>query len=372
MAGIDKILILTLERSEYRNWAVLGGNVALQTPEEKVGFVRGHDNKDYDDDMEKIGHAAEKDGFPHVQQFGRGLQNDYIIQSASGTCQAWNYSRILRYIASGKETCLVTWNDRLMTLPFPFMDKITRELQGKDEDFYMWQLRVRFGDPQYEAIDNVRMLIQYPDKFITEEDHREYVHLFLLDNWEYFNNTMNNRWIREVQEFIEKHYYGKEMQLDPQKYVEKYLMKNLIGLDESIVFSPKGAAWMLKHAIEMDDPDETPIADDHPMVIARKELMSIFEERKKVDQNLSMAYHDWSEPLYRRNNFDSWIASDLATPTLEAIDAGKGIYCPNQIGATYIKDWLRMGSTVDWTTQKHKWFDDMRTKSTDINYLDVP
>ena len=348
--GIDKHLIQTLKRSTNRHWAMRGGAGAMQTPKDKIHFIAGHDNLDYDNDMTAVADAAAADGFAYAHCFAKGLKDDVLSQSASGVCQVWNFSRILRHIALGNETCLVTWDDRVITLPFPFMDKITTHLQNRDEDFYFWQLRIRIGDAYDLTPDNIRILKCYPE-FIGDEKTQQAFSDLMLKDWDMFKFTLTERWISDYCQFINNHYAGLDMTLQPHTYVEKHLQKNRIGYDESMVISPQGAAWILLNAFDMEDLDP---ADDDP------------------DKPL------WTTAVQRRNTFDSWMFVDLEPHVHKAIRDGKGIYCPKEIGYKYIHDWLPMGSDVDWANKEHNdevtgiSAEDIRNISSDINFLEIP
>ena len=252
--GIDKHLILTLERSKNRQRTVLGGSVAMQTPIEKIRFIKGHDNKEFGDSINRIAMESDRDGFPNVKHFARGVENHIFGQSPSGACQAWNYCRILRHIAMGDEVCMVTWDDRILTLPFPIVNTIIDELQSRKEEFYLFQLRVRIGDV-YQ--DNERICKVYPQLI---ENTYEYIELIERDRG-MFDELLNERWIDEFDGFMKSHYSGVSVIDSPKEYVEKYIQKNRLGFDESLVLSPQGAAWLLleainiKEVVEPDDPE---------------------------------------------------------------------------------------------------------------------
>ena len=342
--GIDKHLILTLERSEHRQWAVLGGSTAMQTPSEKIHFVKGHDNKDYQDDMRKIADAAEADEFPYVHYFARGLKNSDIGQSASGVCQVWNYSRILKYIALGTETCLITWDDRILTLPFPLVDRITTELQRREEEFYFLQLRIRMGDA-YDVTPDIMRICKLHPELLGDAD-RQKLYFELMDrDFMMFADTLKEKWALDFENFRMAHFNSPEIFTSPEDYVKKYLQKNHLGYDESFIISPKGAAWLLLQAFEMEDLDPDNETEDTPY---------------------------WETVIHRRNTFDTWMVNDLGEPVKKAIDAGKGIYCPADIGFKYIHDWLPMGSSVEWSNASNAEIEEIRTRTSEINFLEIP
>ena len=338
--SIDKHVVLTLERSSNRHWSMLGGARAMGIPTEKICFVKGHDNKEFDDDMEDIAEAAEVDGFPHVKYFAKGLKNEAVSQSASGVCQAWNFSRILRYIAFSNETHLITWDDRMITIPFSWLDKIIDELEIRKEDFYLFQLRVRMGDS--ELIENERILKCHPELI---GDITEYDKLF-IDDFDEFDSKLKEKWKDEFRQFKESQYKDYGLLETPEKYINKYIQRNMVGYDESMVISPKGAAWLLSEALNMKDLDPNDDVEGEPY---------------------------WFTAACRRICFDAWIGLDLVNdPLKKALKEGKGIYCPKRIGYKYIEDWMPMGSDVEWANKNHERFENFRNISTKVDFLDIP
>lgn len=344
MMGINAHLILTLKRSTQRHAAVLGGTLAMHTPYEKIAFVVGHDNKDFDDDPKAIAAAAELDGFPCVHQFAMGLKDDIISQSVGGVAQAWNYLRILRYIATGNKTCIITWDDRIVSLPFPFIEKITTALQNRDEEFYLWQLRVRMGDAYYLTPNYERIGTDYPELLGNLKEQTRLVDLMKTD-FEAYMKVSLHKWDTEYDTFLNDHYTGNAMVMPAQRYIDKYLQKRMMGYDEMFVISPKGAAWLLLQAMNMDILDPTNEPENRPY---------------------------WENTLNRRSHFDCFLMSDLQALVQKAIDSNKGIYCPKLMGYRYVHDWMPMGSDVEWANKEHTDAEALRTKSTAINFVDIP
>ena len=342
--GIDKHLILTLKRSVQRHRAVLGGSLAMQTPYEKIKFVVGHDNKDFDDDAKAIALAAEMDGFPYVHQFAMGLKDEVISQSVGGVAQAWNYARILRYIARGDETCLITWDDRILSMHFPFTERIVTELQSRDEEFYLLQLRVRVGDAYYLTPNYERIARVYPELMGDKRDQQQFIKLMETDFGK-FMKSVQKKWDSEYDYFVDDHYIGNEMSIPIEKYVDKYFQKNMIGYDEMFVISPKGAAWLLMEAMNM-------------------EILDPKDEKEGIPY--------WETVLNRRGHFDCWIISDTKPAVNKAIRDGKGIYCPKSMAYRYVRDWMPMGSDVEWANKEHEGAEKLRTTSTKIPFLDIP
>ena len=337
--GIDKHLMLTLERSGDRQKTIFGASTAMQTPADKTFFVKGHDNKDFNDDMKSIAIAAEQDGFPYIHNFAHGISDHFLAQSASGVAQAWNFSRILRYIAMGDDICLVTWDDRVLTLPFPFIETIATALQERKEEFYFWQLRIRMSID--DKMDNMKITEVYPDLIDNVDSYIE----LRERNAEMWNEVLNEKWVLDYQQFKKDQYQDMSMITEPEKYIDKYIQVGHCGYDESLIISPEGATWLLLQAFEMEelDPDYNPTEEFH-----------------------------WKRTLYRRNCFDAWMGNDLVDPVNEAISDSKGIYCPGQIGYRFVDEWLPMGSDVDWVNKSNTEYESFRTKSTDINFLEVP
>lgn len=334
--GIDKHLILTLERSVNRHWAMLGGAIALQTPIEKIHFVKGHDNLDYDDDMKRVEDSAEADGFSYIHNFTKGLKNEFVQQCAGAACQAWNYGRILRYIAVGDENCLVTWDDRMITVPFPLIDNIVDEFEDRKEEFYLWQLRVRMGATTSTCND--RIIAENPELIDNVPKYRE----LMKTNYGQFDEELNKKWESDFQKFLDFHYSGNFIDL-PDDYINRHFQKKMIGYSESMVLSPKGASWLLLQALNMKELDSK---DD------------------------SESGDWWEQEISRRAAFDAWIASDLRIAADKEIIEEKGIYCPKEIGYKYIDDWLPIGSDVNWTNPDHK-IDKLRKLTTNINFLEI-
>ena len=340
--GIDKHYILTIEKSADRRQAMLGGTRALQTPLDKIKFIKGRTPDAFNDDMRLIGNAARADGFAFVEQFGRGLSDAVVAQSASGVIQTWNIARILRHIADGDETVLFTWDDRITTLPFPFIDRITTALQERDEEFFAFQLRVRIGDALYQYIDYKKVSLFYPHVLpeITQQRYKT----MLAEDYDGFKKLFDTQIENEYQQFINSHYYGAEMTAHPLVYINKYLQQNLIGYDESLVLSPKGAGWLLLQALKMEDIDDSQETADTP-------------------------YYETA--VHRRNTFDCFMMHDLKPSVDVAIADNKGLYCPKNLTSRYVHDWLPMSSNVDWAQKENEDVETLRTLATDVEYLEI-
>ena len=141
--GIDRHVLLTTDGSFDRQWSVFGGVTVMDTPVATIDFIKGVDRLDYHNDMVLVANFGASDGFPFLHHFAKGIRTKYLQQSAGGVALIWNYARILRHIVNSGETILVTWDDRVITVPFEILDAVTEELQNRDDPFYLWQLRIR-------------------------------------------------------------------------------------------------------------------------------------------------------------------------------------------------------------------------------------
>ncbi len=211
---IDKILVLTLERCVDRQYAWLGASQMRDIPLERVRFVKGQDDKDYDS-MAAIVKAAENNGFPFVEEFAIGTVTDYVQQTPGSVCQVWNYGRILRHISERSEVCLVIHDDKMVNVSFNIINIIINELLSREaEEFYVCQLAQR-GDINEIALD------QDKDRF---EIDRISTAVFQA----IFNHAIVS-------------------------YEDFFLKKGIAGYDETMVLSPAGAAWILNFLYNSDD-----------------------------------------------------------------------------------------------------------------------
>ena len=154
---------------------------------------------------------------------------------------------------------------------------------------------------------------------------------------------VNDRNTNEYNKFLKDNYRYLAGDSDVSTLVDSHIKKGIVGYDEMIVFSPKGAAWMLLNAMEMEE----------------------------LDPHYEGDGTWWDSTVCRRSCFDAWIARDLYGPIEEAVAGGKGLYCPKEIGYRYIHDWLPMGSDVEWGDLSVEWIQKYRTRSTDVVFEDV-
>ena len=203
---IDKIIVMTLARSQNRQWAFLGASSIMQVDPSLIYFANGKDNLDYDDDMEKIVEAATTDGFPWVADYARDMKDEFRQQTPATACQAWNYCRILRYLVEHSQTALVIFDDKMFTLDFSLLMELTAEAKAvEDKEFYALQLMLRGGGAELHLPE-----LSYHTRHQMSSDI-------------YAGAT------------------GK-----PGTYRDLFLQETITGYDETFVFSPQGAEWFLK------------------------------------------------------------------------------------------------------------------------------
>ena len=287
---IEQVIALTIEKAANRRWMYQGIMLEKGIPVEAIHFFRGKSYTEFASDYNRIADAAEKDGFSFVRQFQGYGDTGIVQQHPAQMCQLWNYARILRYIVETQKTTLVTWDDRTLTVPFSMLNVIIEQLKNKDKPFYTFQLRLR-GQTEY---------LQLPEE---EDDELNDLH---------------------AEQF--RAYTSIEHEID---YTYIFTRWGFYGYDETIVFSPKGAEWLLTQLIALDDID----AD-----IKKMPYMDISLKQK---------------PLYNsRLNLDNWLCWGLR-PIIDAERKAdtKGFYCPRYPGYDFIQDAHAFGSDTYWDSK---------------------
>lgn len=217
---IDRVYVLTLKRCVDRHQAWLAASQMRDIPLEIVGFVEGHDDRDFED-MHEIAAFAEADGFGFVEQYALGTVTEYVQQTPASVCQVWNFSRILRHIAEHDHISLILTDDKMLTVSFRVLNLIVDELLSvEDEEFFLFQLLQR-GDLNEIAYQ--------------EQDRFERHDLSSLVFDAVFHHVVPS-------------------------YKEFFLKSGVVGYDESMVLSPEGADWILGC---MDRADDFYIFYDH-------------------------------------------------------------------------------------------------------------
>ena len=204
---IDKIIVMTLDRSVNRQWAFMGASAMMNIDPSFIHFAIGKDNLDFDNNMHKVGKAADKDGFSFVVEYARGMKNEYAHQTAASVCQVWNYCRILRFLYETNQTALILFDDKMINVDFIGLMTLVGELQSKESgEFYAAQLMLR-GTPDVLKIPSM-----------TPE--------------------LRNSLALEA-------FNGLGFGDTPKEASHMFFQEGMSGYDESIVFSPEGANWFL-------------------------------------------------------------------------------------------------------------------------------
>ena len=304
---IDKIIGLTIPKRRTRCWYWLGYNMSKGVPLDALSFWEGETPLEYGNSYKRIADAAAKDGFEFVRHF-EGYDNIMVIQQhPAQICQLWSYAQILRHIADGDEITMVTWDDRYLAVPFYILNEIVYEmLNDNKREFYLFQLRIRGLELEYKPKPVNTQLLKYIYGAITASSH------------------------------------------SPINIMESFTQLGIIGLDESIVFSPAGAAWVLEelHKVEPVDPE---LKD--------------------------FRYMDMSEGVQRGlymkcMNLDSWIRSSLVPIVQKKVkDDPVGIYYPISPEISFIAEGLMMGSDTQFLTENTEHEYRKFEKETELDFL---
>lgn len=280
----NQIIVMSLERTpeRYERWR--GAAAILKIDPNIISIAFGKDNLDFDDDSQKVAEAAADDGFPFITEYAQDKVEHGLQQNAATVCQAWNYCRILRELIERQETSLIIFDDKMLTVDFKDFCRVAEELQDvKGEEFYAAQLNLRGHTDE----------LNFPE----------------ID--------LNQR-IRTSLEVFQGAFGG---MID--SYRDLFFRKGIMGYDESILFSPAGAEWMLKC--------------------------------------LDMA------PDYYRY-LDHFICHALPDFAKSAIKRDKGIYCPAEIGYQFVDVFMEMGTTTDYAIKNTPMYEPSRRK-VPINYF---
>jgi len=262
---LDNIYVLTLKRSTDRHESFLGAasHPLCGIPEDLIKFFVGIDAKDYNDDMQAVADAAAQDGFGFVEEYALGTKTEYVQQTAGSVAQVWGYARMLRDIAEKGETTLIIWDDKMLTVPFTFFHDVLVMLQETEKPFYMWQLILRgdFGETELSEVSPRIRAYRSAAVFSALLTHTLDSPLdFLID-------------------------------------------EGLRGYDETILYSPEGAEWMLEKLQSADE-------------------FYLF--------------------------FDHFLCNGLKTAVADAINDDKGFYCPAEYGYNFATVNRPMGTLTDW------------------------
>ena len=294
---IDRYIILTIPRSVKRHWAMIGGAAAMRVPEDKLFFYAGVSAENYQNDMKEVAKAASAEGYTFLNQFAIGLKSAWVQQSAGNVALFWNWARILEWIAASGETVLLTWDDRILTVPFSILEKVVSELYSRPEPFYIFQLRLRAG----------------------------WDHLQQVGRMEYKQNDSVP---------LETDFFIRSVYADIENYHAAYLQNGLLGYDESMVFSPRGASWLLEQMFLMEDLTDELVDFQFKDIELRETTPETLEARQRS-----------------RLNNDNWLWYGNLESVKKALSDRKGLYCPKRIGYAFIDEPLQMGTNVHWNTE---------------------
>lgn len=284
---IDKIIALTIPKRINRCWLFTGYNLAKGVPLEKISFWRGEVPITYGDSFNRIADAAEDDGFPFIRYF-QGYENITVLkQSPAQMCQLWGYVQILRYIKESGETCLIIWDDRFIATPFSLLDTICQEMEDAG-DFYLFQLRLR------------------------GENGKDFIMKESID-------------IHIQQEMFDAYIASGDM---PISYRKCFTKRGMYGFDETIIFTPKGANWLLDQFFNIEDVDPD---------LKKHNYFDLLPEHL---------------PLYMKCvNIDSFLNYGLRLNIKKAMEEKKGIYCPRSQGYNFVNEPIAMGSDTGFLTE---------------------
>ena len=285
---LDRMIGLTIPSRRNRCWFWKGYNMAKGVPADMLSFWEGMIPLDYGNNFERIADAAEADGFPFVRYF-QGYENAMILnQHPAQMCQVWSYAQILRHITESDETTLVLWDDRYLGVPFSVIAYAVAELQSQSLPFYLLQLRIR-GVEKNEI-----------------------------------DQTAKDNVVRQFFDSI-----AKPTKIAQTELLGTVITKGMMGLDESIVFTPQGAAWVLEQMQAIEPP-----ADD----------MKTFGI-----MDLSPVHQDMYMKCF---NIDSWIKADLVPKANKVVKAKEaGIYRALSKEVTFIDEPIAFGSDTHFLTE---------------------
>lgn len=208
---MDIIIVSTIERATDRHEAFLGAALSPMCgiPESLIHFYMGPDGADYPD-IGAVGEAAVADGFPWVEEYALGTRTEFVEQTRASCAQVWAYAQLLTFLVEQNLTGLIIWDSKVLGVPFSVFSNILTGLQDAEKEFYMWQLMLRGHPTDFRKI--------------TVDQTKQ--NLLMFDGIVRGNG------------------------IDPMAFL---LAEGLNGYDESIVFSPAGAAWMLERLADADD-----------------------------------------------------------------------------------------------------------------------
>lgn len=320
---IEQYLILTLPRSIKRQWAALMGAVTMGVPYDIVKFVEGIDARDYQENMPNIAEAAARDGYPFLRQFALGKQESWVQQSAGNVALFWGWARTLKYIAHSGVNTLLIWDDRIPRVRYDVIENVLAELYQRTPEFYIWQLRLRSHPIHLQALGRTEYQYEGGDAEIdTERTH-------FLKSIEAFVDDV---------EFEIRFPAGVRHPLKTPKFENYrfYLQDGLLGYDETMILSPRGAQWLLDEMLNMED---------------RTASLKDFEF-PDVSDGIYTPENIYPQMRSRLNN-DNFLHWGTTEAVRDALSQGKGLYCPKRIGYEFVYEPLNFNSDVHWNSNQH-------------------
>lgn len=284
---IDLIAVLTIERAKRRHDSFLGAAMhpLINVPVDILKFFIGIDGADYED-MQAVADAAKADGFAWVEDYAIGTVTEYVQQTRASVAQIWGYARILRYLVETKQTGLILWDDKMLSVPFSFFCDVLSELQATDKIFYMWQLSLR------GHIDEIGL--EAPD-----------LQTQIQQNAAIFQSLTIGAAVSPF-DFL--------------------IGEGIAGYEESIVYSPQGANWMLNE-------------------LAKGEDFYTF--------------------------LDHFICKQVSKRAATAVENGKGFYRPMAIGYNFVETHRPMGTFTNWAPEGSFHFQESQT-NIEPTYIRLP
>ncbi len=271
-----KFIVLNVEHREDRRWLFTGAAHIMGVANADIHFAISPKPSYYENNFIRLREAAADDGFDFIKNYGLGLRNDWAGQTPGSFCQTWLYCKIFRYLTESGETACVTHDDRVLTIRHELLMEDYRVLKNRCQNFYMWQLRIRQGDDVSNALENDELRTLFKSIYCNQPFHRAF----------FFNHL------------------------------------GLDGYEETMIYSPSGAAWVLSE--------------------------------------LASARGDY---IF----YDNFIKEYLSQNCIKHLKLGAGIYCPKSEAYPYITEIAHMGTDTHWAHEKT--YKQQAERQTEFNYL---
>ena len=300
---IDAYLIVTLPRNVRRQYLMLANLITQGVDYHDIFFYPGIDARDYKYHMGLIADEATKEGFSFLQQFALDVKGTHVRQSAGNVALFWTWAKILKMIADSGKTVLLSWDDRFLMVKWHHLQRLISELYQAEDPFYFAQLRLRDGDTiSFNGYQNIELPDHdYYTRYVSGNTHRSIFETLINTS---FENT-----------------------------TEMFFQKGILGYDETMVLSPKGASWIYKQMVTMEDRSEA--------LLKWQDTLS--------DEGLTTENVD--ADMRSRLNNDNWLCWELGEIAREGADNELGIYTPRHYSFNFVDEILEQGSDVMWQTE---------------------